>query len=35
VAFAPKENPKIAIAIYSRKWWIGATIAGPYCQFND
>jgi penicillin-binding protein 2 len=22
VAFAPKENPKIAIAITSRKWWI-------------
>jgi penicillin-binding protein 2 len=29
VAFAPKENPKIAIAILVENGGFGATIAGP------
>jgi penicillin-binding protein 2 len=29
VAFAPKDNPKIAIAIYVENGGFGATIAGP------
>jgi cell division protein FtsI/penicillin-binding protein 2 len=34
VAFAPKDNPKIAIAILVENGGYGATIADPL-QFND
>lgn len=32
IAFAPKDNPKIAIAVYVENGGFGATYAGPICS---
>jgi len=35
IAFAPKDNPQIAITVYVEKWGLGFKVGRSYCRIND